>query len=198
MFIVDIKMENPKVIFNDWEKIWAPYDDSTYDLVLESIDRDDVVLEIGAGDLRLAHRIAEKARFVYALEMQLDVLEIGIKNNSQPLPPNICLICADARDIQFPNSVTTAVLLMRHCNYFQIYAEKLKLAGVSRLITNARWKMGVECVNLQTPRINCDEVVIGAYACWCGNVGFTSGPVELCKPEVLSITYEVVNCPQCC
>ncbi len=42
-----------------WEARWAPYDEATYAAVLAAIRPDDVVLDIGAGDLRLARRMAQ-------------------------------------------------------------------------------------------------------------------------------------------
>ena len=41
-----------------WESLWAPYDQATYQLVLDQIRPEDTILEIGAGDLRLAHQMA--------------------------------------------------------------------------------------------------------------------------------------------
>ncbi len=41
-----------------WEAMWAPYDEATYGAALAQIAADDVVLDIGAGDLRLARRAA--------------------------------------------------------------------------------------------------------------------------------------------
>ena len=38
----------------NWERRWAPYDELTYQEVLAQVRPDDLVLEIGAGDLRLA------------------------------------------------------------------------------------------------------------------------------------------------
>ena len=53
----------------DWERLWAPYDEPTYRQTLDWIGADDTVLDIGAGDLRLACRLAQKARRVYAIEL---------------------------------------------------------------------------------------------------------------------------------
>ena len=51
-----------------WEALWAPYDEATYAAVLAVIEPSDVVLDIGAGDLRLTRRIAEQAQQVIAWE----------------------------------------------------------------------------------------------------------------------------------
>ncbi len=71
---------------------------------------------------------------------------------SGPLPANLIPICADARVLDFPSGITAGVLLMRHCTNFRLYAEKLQKAGAARLITNARWRMDVESMNLLAQR----------------------------------------------
>ena len=58
----------------NWEGWFSPYDDEVYTEVLRNIAEDDVVLEIGAGDLRLALRLAGRARKVYAVEVNPKVL----------------------------------------------------------------------------------------------------------------------------
>jgi 16S rRNA A1518/A1519 N6-dimethyltransferase RsmA/KsgA/DIM1 with predicted DNA glycosylase/AP lyase activity len=126
-----------------WETIHAPYDQPTYQAVLDQLGPQDIILDIGAGDLRLARQMAKIARKVYAVEINARVL-----SQLDPLPANLIALCADARALDFPSDVTTGVLLMRHCTCFSLYAEKLHKAGSTRLITNARWRMGVEVVHL--------------------------------------------------
>ncbi len=52
-----------------WERLWAPYDEPTYQSVLDKILPTDVVLDIGAGDLRFARKAARISRRIYALEI---------------------------------------------------------------------------------------------------------------------------------
>ena len=59
---------------HDWEAAFAPYDEETYRAVLAQITPHDVVLDIGAGDLRLTRRVAAIARRVYAIERDPAVL----------------------------------------------------------------------------------------------------------------------------
>jgi hypothetical protein len=181
----------------NWEAMWSPYDNLTYKSVLDQIDQDDIVLDIGAGDLRLACRMAGKCRKVYAIEIQTEIINSFLKKDNLALPKNLLTIPADARLTSFPGDITTGVLLMRHCTHFQLYAEKLKAIGAKRLITNARWRLGIEIVPLQTKRIDYQQLSIGWYACWCGGAGFKTGPVELITPELDSTTAEVSNCPAC-
>jgi SAM-dependent methyltransferase len=123
-------------------------------------------LEIGAGDLRLARRLAEITRRVYAIEIQPAVLEKA--GPTAKLPQNLDVVQGDACQIPFPPNITAAVLLMRHCSHFDLYVQKLLATGCSRLITNARWGAGVEVIDLHTPRRSFDEIDIGWYACLCG------------------------------
>jgi len=179
----------------DWEGIWAPYDAATYQWALEQISSQDVVVDIGAGDLRLARKMAAVARQVIAIEISLKVIQRAIL--SQPLSTNLTVICADARSVALPGCVTIGVLLMRHCTHFRLYAEKLRRAGCSRLITNARWRMGVEAVDLHAARMEYKDAPMGWYACWCGAVGFKEGPAETWTAALDAVTHEVSACPQC-
>jgi hypothetical protein len=113
------------------------------------------------------------------------------------LPANLTPICSDARTFDFPRSITCGVLLMRHCTHFQLYAEKLRDCGCKKLITNARWGMNVEVIDLQAARISYNDLKLGWYACWCGAVGFKAGALEMITPETDTMIHEVVNCPDC-
>lgn len=175
-----------------WEQMWAPYDEPMYTAVLDAIRSDDVVLDIGAGDLRLTRRLAQRARRVYALEMNAALLPPAMT-----LPPNLHSVCADARSYPFPTDVTLAVLLMRHCQHVAVYAEKLRAVGCRYLITNARWGFGVECIDLLAARRPFTAVPIGWYACSCGATGFVPGPPEKLTLAVETAVYEVTGCPRC-
>lgn len=189
--------ENTKSIANvDWEYQWAPYDPPTYQAVLEQLLPDDIVLDIGAGDLRLARQIAGTVHKIYSIEINPKVLNQGLAEH-EPLPVNIIAICANAQTMDFPSEVTVGVLLMRHCTHFRKYAEKLKAIGCQRLITNARWHMSIENIDLMATGIKFEKVKIGWYACWCGAVGFKNGPAELLTPETNAIIHEVIDCPNC-
>jgi len=181
---------------SDWEAMYAPYDQGTYQTVLSQLRPDDVILDIGAGDLRLARQMAPIVRKVYAVEINPQVLDKAIVLRD-PLPGNLIPICADARILDFPSDLTTGVLLMRHCTCFCLYAEKLQNAGVARLITNARWHMDVEAVDLLVQRKSFKETNMGWYACICGGRGFKEGPAEHWSSELDEIIAEVSNCPQC-
>ncbi len=178
---------------NDWEARWAPYDMDTYAAALSFLRPDDVVLDIGAGDLRFARQAAPRVRRVIAVEKNRTVLP-------QPSPGgkgNLHVIIADALTWPFPRGVTVGVLLMRHCRHYREYAAKLRAAGCRRLITNTRWGMSVEEVRLDAARAAYRDVHSRWYACACGRTGFAPGPVEAITRESLDETVEVVGCPAC-
>jgi hypothetical protein len=181
----------------DWGKIWSPYSEKYYIEVLSELSPEDVVLDIGAGDLRLTRRIAEKCKFVYALEINPDIIKLGIESCGQPIPDNLIILNLDARYFSFPEDVTSAVLLMRHCTDVKLYIKKLMEVGASRLITNARWRLGVEVIDLLTERIDYRDLRIGSYGCICGSVGFKPGDTRDLTPGIEIIVNEVINCPAC-
>lgn len=176
----------------DWERLWAPYDEDTYDRVLGWIRPGSAVLDIGAGDLRLARRTAGIARVVYAIEIRPELLvPVGEVTN-------LHIICGDARSVPFPEGIDTAVLLMRHCTHFALFRERLEEVGCERLITNARWGMGVECIDLKARALPYDRLAVGWYACRCGATGFRPGPAEAIDESVMSEVFELSSCPRCC
>lgn len=176
----------------EWEALYAPYDQATYQAVLDRLGPDDVILDIGAGDLRLSRQMAQLARKVYAVEIQGELLR-----QATPLPANLVPIHADARELSFPRDITTGVLLMRHCTCFGLYAARLQKAGADRLVTNARWRMAVEVVNLRVARKPFDSIGMGWYACLCGSTGFKEGPAEHWTSDMDGVVHEVSSCPEC-
>jgi SAM-dependent methyltransferase len=183
----------PVIAVEEWEWMWAPYDAPTYQLILDQINSQDIVLEIGAGDLRLSRKIAQIAKKVYALELNQLLLE----RSSDDLAANLETINGDARMVSFPNDITVAVLLMRHCTHFSLYFDKLRECGCQRLITNARWGMNVETINLESPRGSYQNLQIGWFACRCGNRGFKTGPAQLLTEAVADQVWELDSCPLC-
>ncbi len=178
-----------------WESLWAPYDEGTYQQVLSLIQPTDVVIDIGAGDLRLDRELAKACKHVYAYEQQAEIVARGLR--AGPLPANLSVVVGDARTLPFPFQVTVGVLLMRHCRDVSFYMKKLRQIGAHRLLTNARWKLDVEEIDLRAPRVPYEQIRIGWYACECGVTGFVQGPPEALTPAVLNSVYEVTDCPAC-
>ncbi|HVO44299.1 MAG TPA: hypothetical protein VMT34_16845 [Aggregatilineales bacterium] len=180
---------------DNWEAVWSPYTDDIYQAALAMLCPDDVVLDIGAGDLRFSRLAASKVRRVTAIEQNRDLL------GTAPIAHNLTAIGADARIWNFPNGISVAVLLMRHCTCFAHYVAKLRGVGCGRLITNARWRTGVECVSLAPkPTLQTMSEMgskAGWYACLCGATGFVAATPEGVTPEALNRTLEVEGCPRC-
>lgn len=186
--------ERPPISQEDWERLWAPYDEGTYQQVMDWVTTEDIILDIGAGDLRLTRRLAGKVRHVYAIERNLALATAA----AQVLPAaNLTVIWDDAYRVPFPAGLTVAILLMRHCRGFSALFNKLSEAGCRQLITNARWRLGVESIDLQTPPTDYAAVDLGWYACRCGATGFVPGPAYRLTPQVESAVHEVVDCPSC-
>jgi hypothetical protein len=161
--------------------------------VLSLLQPADVVLDIGAGDLRLAIRMAAIARQVCAWELQPEILARA----SRPLPPNLHAAAVDARLAPVPAGITVAVLLMRHCTHYATYVAQLRAAGCRRLITNARWGMGVEQLDLG-PGVPYGSVKLGWYACRrCGAVGFTDSDATQLTARLVEQVADVEGCPAC-
>ena len=178
-----------------WEALWAPYDEATYAAVLAAIAPGDVVLEIGAGDLRLARRLAGIAGRVVAWEILPDLVARGLA--AGPLPRNLTAATVDARAEPMPAGVTVAVLLMRHCTHYAGYVSRLRAVGCRRLITNARWRMGVEIVDLG-PAEPFEMIGPGWYACRrCGAVGFAGDDPAQVDEHMLARMADVEGCPAC-
>jgi hypothetical protein len=140
--------------------------------------------------------MAERVKKVYAIEIQTALLNKGT-NLYRGEPDNLEVISADARTCAFPAGITLAVLLMRHCTHFGLYWDKLQAAGCRRLITNARWRLGVEIIDLSVRRRPYNQLTIGWYACSCGATGFVPGSPEQLTLTVLDMVQEVSGCPIC-
>ena len=173
-----------------WERMWAPYDEATYRQALAWLKPDDVVLDIGAGDFRLARRMAARTRHVYAIELNR---ELGRHSPA----PGLTVIWGDAYQIPFPAGITVAILLMRHCQNLAKLLKKLQYIGCQRLITNARWRVGVELVDLQSPPTPYLAADLGWYACRCGATGFVPGPAEALTSRIEAAVQVVAGCPAC-
>lgn len=173
------------------ETWWAPYDEATYQAALAYLRPSDVVFDIGAGDLRFARRAALRTRQVIAIENNAELLARAHRPNRR-----LTVVCGDALNTPVPPGVSVAVLLMRHCTHFSSYVARLRAAGCRRLITNARWGMGVECLSL-SPQLAFDTAAPGWYACVCGQVGFKHCPPERITADMLQRVQSLEQCPAC-
>ena len=175
--------------------MWAPYDEGTYQAALGYLEPGSFVLDIGAGDLRLAARAVAKGCRVLAVEIQPAVIR-----RAQPDVLNLDrlqVVAADARGFPFPPGLDAALLLMRYCEDFALYVRKLRACGCPKLITNARWRVGVECIPLGLGEAFRSDRM-GWYACVrCGKTAFIPGPCERLKPGIEFDHVDVEGCPNC-
>jgi hypothetical protein len=71
------------------------------------------------------------------------------------------------------------------------------MAGCRRLITNARWRTGVECIDLG-PGAAFETVGTGWYTCRrCGAVGFAGDDPALVDETAAERVIDVEGCPAC-
>jgi len=96
-----------------WEISFCP-EKWFYDDVLNLLTPDDVVFDVGAGDLRFALLASQKVRKVYAVEINPEILSYALKIIGFDMPTNIIAICANAWELELPSDVTTIVCLMIH------------------------------------------------------------------------------------
>lgn len=188
---------SPGVWFSpsDWSARWAPYDAATYRDTLVHLEPGWTVLDIGAGDLRFARQAAGKGCRVIAVERQAEILARGLRDG--PLPEGITAIHADARWWPFPTGIDAAVLLMQYCVDYALYVKKLRAVGCPALITNARWRLGVEYIPLGIASPYSSQQ-IGWYACVrCGGTGFTPGHPDDVTASIENVIYNVEGCPEC-
>ena len=176
----------------DWESWFHPGEPGDHGQVLARLRHADVVLDLGAGDLQLALQMAGSVSRVYAVELNPLLVSQALAHVGLDLPRNVHVVCANFLDFPFPPGVTVGVLLMRHCQHFRILFERLTASGCQRLLTNARWKSGVEEIDLFARRAAFEELVEGWYACRCGAVGYV-GQGE----QPLGAPVEVEGCPAC-
>lgn len=105
-----------------WEGFFCP-DEDLYDFVLTNLEPDDVVFDVGAGDLRLDLMMSQKVRKVYAVEINPKVLSRALTVIEYDLPPNVIAICGNGFEVEIPSDVTVVVMIMRH-NQHKVPLEK--------------------------------------------------------------------------
>lgn len=92
-----------------------------------------------------------------------------------------------------PKEITMAVLLMRYCIPLGLYANRLRIIGLST--ADNQCPLGT-LVNLEG-RAPWASVEGGWYACLCGQTGFLPAPPEQLTGAQLWQIAEVETCPAC-
>ncbi|RLF42213.1 MAG: hypothetical protein DRN18_02725 [Thermoplasmata archaeon] len=96
-----------------WECFFVP-EDWFYDDVLKLLRVDDVVFDVGAGDLRFGLLMVKKVRKVYAVEINPTILGKALQIIGYDLPTNLIAICGNAFKMELPADVTVVTCLMIH------------------------------------------------------------------------------------
>lgn len=96
-----------------WEIFFVPETENYADC-LEQLSRNDVVFDVGAGDLRFDLVIAEKVRKVYAVEIDPVILSSALRIIGWNMPVNLTVICGSAFEMELPGDVTVVTCLMIH------------------------------------------------------------------------------------
>ena len=95
---------------------WFLPEDKEYQKVLYLVDENDVILDIGAGNLALDLLLAEKCKKVYAVEVNPEVVSDALRIIGLNLPRNLIVVCGNGLDFPIPKDVNTLVMLLRHFN----------------------------------------------------------------------------------
>ncbi|MFA5348578.1 MAG: hypothetical protein WC294_10600 [Methanoregula sp.] len=96
-----------------WECFSVP-EINFYQPLLNCIGHDDVVFDVGAGDLRLDLMISEKAKRVYAVEVNPTILSGALDVIGFDMPCNLIAIRGNAFDLEPPGDTTVITCLMIH------------------------------------------------------------------------------------
>lgn len=85
-----------------------------YGLVLDELNENDVVFDVGAGNLVFDLIMLEKVKKVYAVEVNPTIISDALDIIGYDLPKELVVICANAFDLAIPNDVTKIVSLFIH------------------------------------------------------------------------------------
>ena len=96
-----------------WEIFYVP-EEMYYSSCLDILSRDDVVFDVGAGDMRFDLIMAEKVRKVYAIEINPTITARALNIIRYGLPPNLIAVCGNAFEMDLPSDVTVVTCLMIH------------------------------------------------------------------------------------
>lgn len=95
-------------------EVWFLPEVTNYDDCLSKLNPDDVVFDVGAGDLRFDLIMAEKVRKVYAVEINPKILAGALRIIGYDMPENLTVICGNAFTMELPGDVTAVTCLMIH------------------------------------------------------------------------------------
>lgn len=96
-----------------WEIFIVP-ESMFYEEVLSMISPDDVVFDVGAGDLRFDIMLSERVKKVYAVEINPGFLGGALNIIGYDMPRNVVAICGNAFEMELPGDVTVVTCLIIH------------------------------------------------------------------------------------
>lgn len=88
-----------------------------YRSVLDNLRPDDVVFDVGAGDMRLSYLMANRCHHVTAVEVNPSTLGWGLVALGIGKPPNLTPIVGNAFKVAIPERVTLITYLVRHSQH---------------------------------------------------------------------------------
>jgi len=97
-----------------------------YSFVLENLDKNDIVFDLGSGDLRLSILMAERVKKVYAVEVNPILVGRALQVIGYDMPRNLIVTCGNLFDLEMPKDATVVVILMRHCTRQEEIFKKFK------------------------------------------------------------------------
>ena len=91
--------------------MYVPHTEN-YNDMLKELTPDDVLCDMGAGDLRFSLMASEICKKVYAVELSPIILGEALKIIGYKIPRNLIPVCADWRYFQIPTEVTVVSCLV--------------------------------------------------------------------------------------
>lgn len=104
--------ESRRSSFTMTSAMYMPHVQS-YKRIVKLVNSTDIVVDAGAGDFSLALMLTQKVAFVYAIEINPDLVSRALSIIGYHLPKNLAIICADYTTFPIPDAVSKIVLL---CN----------------------------------------------------------------------------------
>ena len=97
----------------DWECFFVP-EENFYLEALDKVSEDDVIFDVGAGDLRFDLLLSPIVKKVYAVEINPEILGKALKIIGFDIPKNLIAIRGNAFEFDLPRDVTKVICLMIH------------------------------------------------------------------------------------
>lgn len=102
--------------------MYVPQDDNHIPM-LQRLKRDDIVCDVGAGDLRFALMASQICKKVYAVEMNPKTLGDALNIIEYHMPRNLIPVCADWRHFPIPDETTVITCMVNGIGGYDIPTE---------------------------------------------------------------------------